>query len=200
MIFLTLFLEFFKIGLFSVGGGLATIPFLQDIAGKYDWFDISMLGRMIAIAESTPGPVGINMATYAGFQAGHIYGLLGGIAGGFTATMGIVVPALVTITLISKAYRKFKENPLVENAFYGVRPVVAGMIASSALLLVQQGLLNGAVPEFTGLLQWLSQIWALVDFKAVILFAAVLVCVRRFKLHPIIFIAASGVLGALLSM
>lgn len=200
MIFLTLFLEFFKIGLFSVGGGLATIPFLQDIAGKYDWFDISMLGRMIAIAESTPGPVGINMATYAGFQAGHIYGLLGGIAGGFTATMGIVVPALVTITLISKAYRKFKENPLVENAFYGVRPVVAGMIASSALLLVQQGLLNGAVPEFTGLLQWLSQIWALVDSKAVILFAAVLVCVRRFKLHPIIFIAASGVLGALLSM
>ena len=188
MIFLTLFLEFFKIGLFSVGGGLATIPFLQDIAGKYDWFDISMLGRMIAIAESTPGPVGINMATYAGFQAGHIYGLLGGIAGGFTATMGIVVPALVTITLISKAYRKFKENPLVENAFYGVRPVVAGMIASSALLLVQQGLLNGAVPEFTGLLRWLSQIWALVDFKAVILFAAVLVCVRRFKLHPIIFI------------
>ncbi len=200
MIFLTLFLEFFKIGLFSVGGGLATIPFLQDIAGKYDWFDISMLGRMIAIAESTPGPVGINMATYAGFQAGHIYGLLGGIAGGFTATMGIVVPALVTITLISKAYRKFKENPLVENAFYGVRPVVAGMIASSALLLVQQGLLNGAVPEFTGLLRWLSQIWALVDFKAVILFAAVLVCVRRLKLHPIIFIAASGVLGALLSM
>ena len=200
MIFLTLFLEFFKIGLFSVGGGLATIPFLQDLAGKYDWFDISMLGRMIAIAESTPGPVGINMATYAGFQAGHIYGAAGGIAGGFTATMGIVVPAIITITLISKAYRKFKENPLVQNAFYGIRPVVTGMIASSGLLLLQQGLLDGAVPAYTGFAQWTGELFSLIDPKAVVLFAAVLVCIRKFKLHPIIFIAASGVIGAALSM
>ncbi|MDY3030879.1 MAG: chromate transporter [Clostridia bacterium] len=199
MTFLILFLEFFKIGLFSVGGGLATIPFLQELASKYDWFDLSLLSNMIAVAESTPGPIGINMATYSGFQAGHTYGLWGGLLGGFTATMGIVVPALLVITIISKAYKKFKENPLVESAFYGIRPVVTGMIASAGLLLLQQGLLDGAVPSFNGM-QWFAETAKLIDIKALILFAAVLICVRKFKLHPIIFIAASGVIGALLGM
>lgn len=200
MTFLILFLEFFKIGLFSVGGGLATIPFLQELAGKYDWFDLSLLSNMIAVAESTPGPIGINMATYSGFQAGHEYGLVGGLFGGFIATMGIVIPAIIVITVISKAYRKFKENPLVENAFYGIRPVVTGMIASAGLLLLQQGLLDGSMPEFVSLGKWISDVWSMVDFKAVVLFAAVLVCVRRFKLHPIFFIVASGVIGAVFSM
>lgn len=200
MTFLTLFLEFFKIGLFAVGGGLATIPFLKELATSYDWFDLNLLSNMIAVAESTPGPIGINMATYAGFQAGHTYGLLGGLLGGLTATMGIVVPAIIVITLVSKAYRKFKENPLVENAFYGIRPVVTGMIASAGLLLLQQGLLDGAMPEFSSFGKWISDLWSTIDFKAVILFIAVFVCIRKFKLHPIVFIAASGVLGAVFSM
>ena len=77
MTYLILFLEFFKIGLFAVGGGLATLPFLSELAGKYPWFDESMLGNMIAVSQSTPGPIGINMATYAGFNAG---GVLGGLS------------------------------------------------------------------------------------------------------------------------
>lgn len=200
MTFLLLFIEFFKIGFFSVGGGLATIPFLQQIANRYDWFDLSMLSDMIAVAESTPGPIGINMATYSGFQAGHQFGLLGGVAGGIIATMGIVIPAIIVIALISKAYRKFKQNPLVESAFYGIRPVVTGMIASAALLLLQQGLLNGAVPAYTSFTQWVGDIFSIIDIKAVILFAVVFICLKKFKLHPVIFIVASGVIGAIFSM
>lgn len=200
MIFLTVFLEFFKIGLFAVGGGLATIPFLKELAVTYDWFDLGLLSNMIAVAESTPGPIGINMATYSGFQAGHEYGVLGGLLGGLTATMGIVVPAIIVITLVSKVYRRFKENPLVENAFYGIRPVVTGMIASAGLLLLQQGLLDGAMPEFVSFGKWIRDVWSIVDLKAVILFIAVLVGIKKSKLHPIVFIAASGLVGAVFSM
>lgn len=200
MIFLTVFLEFFKIGLFAVGGGLATIPFLKELAANYDWFDLGLLSNMIAVAESTPGPIGINMATYSGFQAGHEYGVLGGLLGGLTATMGIVVPAIIVITLVSKVYRRFKENPLVENAFYGIRPVVTGMIASAGLLLLQQGLLDGAMPKFVSFGKWIRDVWSIVDLKAVILFIAVLVGIKKSKLHPIVFIAASGLVGAVFSM
>ena len=95
MTYLILFLEFFKIGLFAVGGGLATLPFLSELAGKYPWFDESMLGNMIAVSQSTPGPIGINMATYAGFNAG-------GVLGGLVATIGIVTPSVIIILIVKK--------------------------------------------------------------------------------------------------
>lgn len=200
MIYLILFAEFFKIGLFSVGGGLATIPFLQDLAQRYDWFDINILGNMIAIAESTPGPIGINMATYAGFHGGHQYGLWGGILGGFVATMGIIAPAILIITIISGVYRKFKENPLVENSFYGIRPVVTGMIASAALLLLQQGILSGDIPAYTSAGNWIRDFAGIIDIKGLIVFAAVFLCMRKIKLHPIIYIVLAGIAGAVFSM
>lgn len=103
MTLITLFLEFFKIGLFSVGGGLATLPFLYKLAENYDWFTKVELIDMIAISESTPGPIGVNMATFAGFNTA-------GILGGVTATMGIVVPALLVIILIAKVLDKFKQK------------------------------------------------------------------------------------------
>lgn len=112
MTLITLFLEFFKIGLFSVGGGLATLPFLYDLADRYDWFTRVQLIDMIAISESTPGPIGVNMATFAGYNTA-------GIIGGFTATMGIVVPALLVIITIAKVLDKFKDNKYVQSAFYG---------------------------------------------------------------------------------
>ena len=111
MIYFLLFIEFFKIGLFSVGGGLATIPFLYDLANKYTWFDHNMLTDMIAVAESTPGPIGVNMATFAGF---HSAGILGGII----ATLGLILPSIIVIIIIANFLNKFKESKAVDSAFY----------------------------------------------------------------------------------
>ena len=103
MTYVILFFEFFKIGLFAVGGGLATLPFLYELAGKYTWFDEAMLGNMIAVSQSTPGPIGINMATYAGFNAA-------GILGGILATVGLVTPSVIIIIIVAHVLNKFKES------------------------------------------------------------------------------------------
>ncbi|MEG1863284.1 MAG: chromate transporter, partial [Oscillospiraceae bacterium] len=95
MIYITLFYEFFKIGLFTFGGGLATIPFLQDLSQKTGWFTLSQLTDFIAISESTPGPVAVNMATYTGYE-------VAGILGGFVATLGLIFPAFILISLMAK--------------------------------------------------------------------------------------------------
>ena len=118
---LILFLEFFKIGLFSVGGGLATLPFLYDLADKYPWLSASQIPDMIAISESTPGPLGVNMATYAGF---HCAGPLGSVI----ATAGLVTPSVIVIIIVYKFLERFRKSTLVENAFYGLRPIVVGLI------------------------------------------------------------------------
>ena len=106
-VFLQLFIEFFQIGLFAVGGGPATIPFLMDIPSRHDWYAKSDVVNMLAISESTPGPIGINMATYAGFHAA-------GLAGGIAATLSLVLPSLIVIVIIAKILDKFNENPYVK--------------------------------------------------------------------------------------
>ena len=121
MIYLILAYEFFKIGLFSIGGGMATLPFLMDLANKYDWFTVSELTNMVAISESTPGPVGINMATYAGYNAA-------GVLGAIVATLALTAPAWIIIILIAKFLENFSENANVKAAFYGIRPAVAALI------------------------------------------------------------------------
>lgn len=111
-----LFFEFFKAGLFAVGGGLATLPFLYDIASRYDWMSVESITDMIAISESTPGPLGVNMATYAGY---HAYGVLGGVV----ATFALVLPSIIVIVIVAKILEKFKENRLVKDTFAGLRRV-----------------------------------------------------------------------------
>ena len=130
MTFLKLFYEFFKIGLFAVGGGPATIPFLQDLArSDYGWFNEDQLGVMVAVAESTPGPIGVNMATYAGYNAGFgEFGTLGGILGGMVATLGLVTPSIIVIILVAGFLKAFKENEYVKGAFLGIRPVVTALV------------------------------------------------------------------------
>ena len=130
MTFLKLFYEFFKIGLFAVGGGPATIPFLQDLArSDYGWFNEDQLGVMVAVAESTPGPIGVNMATYAGYNAGFgEFGTLGGILGGMVATLGLVTPSIIVIILVAGFLKAFKENEYVKGAFSGIRPVVTALV------------------------------------------------------------------------
>ncbi|MEZ3487711.1 MAG: chromate transporter [Lachnospiraceae bacterium] len=137
MIYLILAYEFFKIGLFSIGGGMATLPFLMDLTDKYDWFTISELTNMVAISESTPGPVGINMATYAGYNAA-------GVAGAIVATLALTAPAWIIIILIAKFLENFSENKHVKAAFYGIRPAVAALIGYAVWELLKIALVSAA--------------------------------------------------------
>lgn len=129
MIFLNLFIEFFKVGLFSIGGGLATIPFLMDLSQKYDWFTKKELLNMIAISESTPGAIGINISTYAGFQAA-------GIPGALLATFSLVLPSFIIIIIIAKLLSKFQDNSYVKSILNGIRPASAGLILGAVSTVI----------------------------------------------------------------
>lgn len=177
MIYLILFWEFFKVGLFAVGGGLATIPFLYNLSEKFNWFSVSELTNMIAVSESTPGPLGVNMATYAGIQT-H------GFFGGVTATFGLVLPSLFVIIVISRFLNKFKENQIIKSIFYGLRPAVAVMIC---IFLV--ALLSVVLKETQGIYHIIISI---------ILFLCYLGLMFRFKWHPIFFIILGAFMGILL--
>ena len=125
MIFLELFFEFFKIGLFAVGGGLATLPFLYELAEK-GWYAPEFVSTMLAISESTPGPIGINMATYVGF-------LQGDVLGGIIAPLGEVAPSVIVIVIIAKFLQKFRESKAFKDAFYGLRAASVAMIVSAGV-------------------------------------------------------------------
>lgn len=117
MILLHLFLEFFKTGLFAIGGGMATVPFLYSMSDKTGWFTHAQLADMIAVGESTPGPIGVNMATYVGYTTA-------GVPGAIIATVGLVVPSVIIILLIAKVLQQFRQNKYVDAAFYGLRPAL----------------------------------------------------------------------------
>lgn len=186
MILLRLFWEFFKTGLFAVGGGMATLPFLYDISTRTGWFTHAMLADMVAVSESTPGPIGVNMATYVGFTTA-------GIPGAVIATLGLITPSVIIILLIARALKAFKSNPLVEAGFYGLRPCSIGLIAAACYLVIKIALFNPEVYAETGRLA------DLFNLKALALAAVLLVCTRCVKklkgLHPIFFILASALVG-----
>lgn len=185
MVLLELFVEYFKTGLFAVGGGLATLPFLYDIAERYGWLEANMLPDMIAVSESTPGPIGINMATYAGFNA---YGILGAI----TATFALVLPSVIIIVLIAKFLSRFNEQPMVQSTFAALRPAVTGLIAAAGWQVVQVSLLT--IQSFAASGSLLN----LLDWRAVVLFAVLFVLIRKFHWHPVIYIAGAAVTGIIL--
>ncbi|MGM9522316.1 MAG: chromate transporter [Oscillospiraceae bacterium] len=185
MILLRLFYEFFKTGLFSIGGGLATLPFLYDLSDKTGWFTYEQLADMLAVSESTPGPVGVNMATYVGY-------VCGGIPGAVIATIGLIAPSIIVILIIAKFLQSFGESSLVKSMFYGLRPASVALIVSAGISVV---LSVFVVPEFSETHLFSN----LLNWKAVAL-AAVLIVLTRFvkqtkKLHPIVFIALSAVVG-----
>lgn len=180
---LILFVEFFKTGLFAIGGGLATLPFLYDMADKYDWFTKDMISDMIAISESTPGPMGINMATYTGFQN---MGLLGGIV----ATVGLVMPSIIIIIWVSKFLEKFRDNQYVEKVFSTLRPTVTGLIASAGFSVLVSALLRVEAIQ-QGAFDWTN----LIQIKECILFFVFFVLMNKFDKHPIFYIALAAVVG-----
>jgi chromate transporter len=183
MILLLLFGEFFKIGLFSVGGGLATLPFLYRLADRYDWLSYETIADMIAISESTPGAIGVNMATYAGFQAA-------GIPGAVIATLGLVSPSVAVILIVARILTAFKESPLVAAVFGGLRPAAAGLIAAAGFGVIRLSLYNGAAPAWYGLVRW----------REGILFLLLFLLIYRFKKHPVLYIAAAGIAGLALGL
>ena len=191
MIFFYLFIEFFKTGLFSIGGGLATIPFLTAMGEKWGWFTNETLGNMIAVGESTPGPIGVNMATYVGYTVGmDKYGIWGAFLGGFIATFGLILPSVIIILIVARILKAFKENKLVERSFYSIRPAVTGMIATAAVMMIK----NAVFTKSGG------NILEMIDVKALILFAILLVCTNKIKLHPIFYIIFAGIIGAIFKM
>ena len=186
MIYLLLFFEFFKVALFTIGGGLASIPLLYELAERSGWFTAEQLTYMIAISESSPGPIAVNMATFAGF---HTAGLFGGAA----ATLGSIAPGLITVLLVCRALEKFRDNRHVQAGFKGVRPAVAALVTAALLTIARISLLRW--DEFIRSADWA----VLVDYRAVILFGIAFFAMLKFKLHPIFYIAAGAVVGIIIA-
>ena len=177
--------EFFKTGLFSVGGGLATLPFLAEIGEKYGWYTAGQLADIIAISESTLGPIGVNMATYAG------YSVLG-VPGAFIATLSLIAPSVIIIILIAKFLSNFSENRWVRSAFYGLRPAVAALIASAMWSLARITLL---VPGQSGI--------AFFNWKAILIFALIFILLQVptcKKVHPAFWLLTAAAGGVLLNL
>ena len=188
MILLRLFWEFFKTGLFAVGGGMATLPFLYDMSATTGWFTERQLADMIAVSESTPGPIGVNMATYVGFTTA-------GIPGSIIATVGLATPSVIIILLIARVLSAFRQNKYVDAAFYGLRPCSVALIAAAGLMVVKIAMFDFDLFHETG------RLLDLLNLKALILAAVLLFLTRGVKklkkLHPAVFIAASALVGVI---
>ncbi len=187
MLYLRLFFEFCKVGLFSVGGGLATIPFLTELGNRTGWFTAGQMADMIAVSESTPGPIGVNMATYVGFTTG-------GVPGGIIATLGLIFPSIVIILIISAFLQRFRQSKVVDSVFYGLRAASAALITAAMLQVAKIALMfhEVEVPGYqvirTELFYWPAIILAVVIF-VLIKFTPLK------KLHPICFIALAALVG-----
>lgn len=198
MIYLRLFFEFFKTGLFAVGGGMATIPFLYEISDATGWFTYGDLANMIAVSESTPGPIGVNMGTYVGFITGCAQsGVLTGLLGAVIATIGLITPSVIVILIIAAVLKQFRDSKLVKDAFYGLRPASTGLITAAALTVALTTLVfpNGTEAGFVlADVNWVGIV------LGVVLWLLTNVVKKTKKWHPIVFIGISAVVGMLLGM
>ena len=167
MIYLLLFWEFFQIGLFAVGGGLVTVPFLFDLSEEYGWFSAQELTDMIAVAQSTPGPIGINMATFAGFKTA-------GILGSLVATLSEVLPSMVVVYFIAKIMAEWRENVYVNKVLAGIRPAVMALIL------------------FAG---WDIAKVTITDYKTASILFILLIAMRLYKTSAIFYIIISAIIG-----
>ncbi len=186
MIFLRLFFEFFKTGLFAVGGGLATLPFLYNIGAKTGWYTVQEVANMIAISESTPGPMGVNMATYVGFTSANLPGCI-------IAPLGLITPSIIIILLVAKILNKFKDSKLVQHIFYGLRPASTALIIAAGLGVAKIALLNLDIFESTG------NIADLFNYKAILLAAMIFAVLKKKDFHPILVIVISAIIGIIFS-
>ena len=188
MTYLLLFWEFFQTGIFAIGGGYATLPFIQKMMEWYPvWFGTLRLADIAAISEATPGPVGVNAATFAGYSAA-------GVPGALIATAALVLPSFVIISLVARALERYRQNRLVSEVFLTLRPAITGLIAAAAWSVVYAALFIG--PLSGGLLQAVN--WGNVALYAVLL--GLLFVPKVKELHPVFFFLAGGIAGALMGL
>lgn len=174
MLYWQLFSTFFQIGLFGFGGGAAMLPLIQfELVEHYAWLTSAEFTNMVAVSQMTPGPIGINSATYAGYLAS------GNVFGSLVATVGVVLPSFIIMLLIARVMSKMKNNKYVDGAMQGLRPVVVGLIAAAALLLMNE---ENFGPHCADYISW-------------IIFAVAFVATKWLKVHPILMIVVAAVLG-----
>lgn len=178
MTILRLIYEFFKTGLFAVGGGLATLPFLYEMGEKTGWFTAQDVLNLLAVSESTPGPIGINMSTYVGF-------ITSGIPGAIIASLALAAPSVMVILLVIRVLDKFKGSPVVDGVFKALRPASIGLITAAFLGVVQETLIHVGADSILTFFNW----------KALALAAALFALMKKWKVHPIAYIAIAAVAG-----
>ena len=179
MIYLELFLTFFKIGLFTFGGGYAMLPFIQEEVKLHEWLTDAQLINFVAVSESTPGPFAINMSTYVGIETG-------GFFGAFCATLGVVLPSFMVILLVAKFYEKFKNSKVVSGCMTGLKPAVIGLMGAAVVSIVHTVFFYAGIS--------LAAVMTFEFISALIIFAVMLILVLK-KVHPIIVIILSAVAG-----
>ena len=183
LLLLELFGRFFFVGLFAVGGGLATLPFLQSMGETTGWFSPAQVADMVAISESTPGPLGVNMATYVGFQ-------VAGVPGSVVGALGLITPSVIVILIVAHFLKKFRNSKYVQWAFYGLRAASLGLIAAACWAVAKLALFSADKFAETG------AVFQSLRYENIILCVLVFIGAQCFKkIHPIVFIAIAAVAG-----
>lgn len=186
MNYVILFLEFFKIGLLAIGGGMASLPFLHEMVQKYGWITEDELINMIAVSEATPGPIGTNVATYVGYT-------IGGVPGALIATLSEVAPSVLIITLLARWLPTWSKNKIVQGGFAAVRPAVAGLIGAVALGLARS--------EFLRVDGWqLGTLLQNVDWAGLGIGAVLFLLLQRYDWHPVLVIVGAAAVGIVLGL
>ena len=179
-----LFGTFSKIGLFAIGGGLATIPFFFEIADNTSgWLNREIIGNMLAVVQASPGAIGANLSAYAGL-------LYSGIPGGYMAALGLVAPSIVVILIVARTLKQFKESAVVKSLFAGFRPAAAGLLSAAAFGVITLSLWNSAASVWYTSIRW----------KETLIFALIFFLVVKLKKHPVLYIAAAGAVGVILKL
>ena len=178
----SLCVSFFFTGLFAIGGGLAAIPIMEQFIVNRGWITSKLFYNMIAVSESTPGPIGVNMATYIGFENF-------GVTGGILTTLALVLPSFITILIVARTYSAIQDNPIVKNALYGIRAAVCGLIASAAFSILCITIFTPDVFFET------PSIFSLFDFKQLLIFSVIFALYQVFKKHPIWYVIFGAICG-----
>jgi chromate transporter len=180
---LSIFATFFRIGFFAIGGGLATLPFLFEIADSSAWLTREAVGNMFAVAQSSPGAIGVNLAAYTGFR-------YAGVPGSYLAALGLIAPSIIIIVIIARMFRAFKESSVIKRLFSGFRPAAAGLLSAAGLGTIALSLYDAGAPVW----------YARLRVRETLLFIVIFALVYTLKKHPVVYILAAGAAGIALGL
>jgi chromate transporter len=184
MILISLFYEFFIIGIFAYGGGLAMLPLLQEIAIDRGWLTVTEFTDLIAISQSTPGPIAINLATFIGYNNA-------GVLGALVSSLAVILPAFILALIIARFLQHFNDHPIVKAVLVGLKAAVIGLILTAVL---QVAFVSLYTTEAANILTFYKNL----DYKAILLFFGMFFAVFKYKKHPIVYITIAGILGVVI--